>query len=147
MAAPGKIQRRLQAAIVLTALIPLLGAIYLAEKAVRDTSARYYTPEIGARLDQSLDLSKELARATKAVMRAEATAIAERSSLTAAVQARDGTAIVRELQASMARQKDLVSLRVLDGDRELASADRGRPVDEAKELTLEVHRTLGARAA
>jgi two-component system, NtrC family, nitrogen regulation sensor histidine kinase NtrY len=147
MTTSGRIQRRLQAAIVLTALIPLMGAIYLAEKAVRDTSARYYTPEIGARLDQSLDLSKELARATKAVMRTEATAIAERPKLTAAVEARDLAAIARELQAAVARQADLVSLRVMDGDRELGSADRGRPVDDAKELTLEVHRALGARAA
>lgn len=146
MASPGKIQHRLQAAIVLTALIPLLGAIYLAEKAVRDTSARYYTPELGARLDQSLDLSKELARATKAAMRAEATAIAERPALTAAMQARDGAALTRELRAALARHKDLVSLRIVDGDHALAQADRGRPVDEAKELTLEVHRALGVRA-
>lgn len=146
MAASGKIQRRLQAAIVLTALIPLMGAIYLAEKAVRDTSARYYTPEIGTRLDESLDLSKELARATKAVMRTEATAIAERPKLTAAVEARDHSAIARELQAALSRQADLVSLRVMDGERVLGAADRGRPVDDAKELTLEVHRALGARA-
>ena len=100
----GKIQRRLQAAIVFTALIPLLGAIYLAEKAVRDTSARFYMPEIGARLDESLDLTKELARATKTVMRTEATAIAERPGLTGAVTAHDRTAMVRELQAAVARQ-------------------------------------------
>lgn len=146
MAASGKIQRRLQAAIVLTALIPLLAAIYLAEKAVRDTAARFYMPEIGVRLDESLDLSKELARTTKAVMRAEATAIAERPTLSAAVASHDRDAMVRELRASIARQKDVVSLRVLDDDKELAKADRGRPVDDAKELTLEVHRALGSQA-
>lgn len=147
MRTPGNIQRRLQAAIVLTALIPLLAAIYLAAKAVRDTSARFYIPEIGARLDESLDLSKELARATKSVMRTEATAIAERPGLSAAVDAHDRAATARELEKSIARHRDLVSLKVVDGDRELAQADRGHPVDDAKELTLEVHRGLGARAA
>jgi hypothetical protein len=54
MAVFGRIRRRLALALGLTALIPVLAAIWLAESTVRRTSARFFVPEVGERLDQSL---------------------------------------------------------------------------------------------
>ena len=81
MAASGRIRRRLALAIVLTALIPLLAAVWLAESTVRRTSARFFIPEVGAHLDKSLGLYQELARNVKALMRQEAAEIALRPAL------------------------------------------------------------------
>ena len=77
MAASGRIRRRLALAIVLTALIPVLVAIVLAERAIQKAADRAFMPEIGQRLDQSLGLYQELARAVKASMRSSASAIAD----------------------------------------------------------------------
>ena len=72
----GRIRRRLALAIVLTALIPLLAAIWLAENTVRQTAARFFVPEVGSHLDRSLGLYQELARSVKALMRQEGAEIA-----------------------------------------------------------------------
>jgi len=72
----GRIQARLTLAVVITALIPVLVAIWLGDKYVRETGARYFVPEIGTHLDRSLGLYQELARTLKARMREEASAIA-----------------------------------------------------------------------
>ena len=60
MAASGRIRRRLALAIVLTALIPLLAAVWLAESTVRQTSARFFIPEVGSHLDKSLGVHREV---------------------------------------------------------------------------------------
>lgn len=143
MAPRGKIQRRLAAAIVLTALIPVLGAVWLARSMVQQTSERFFLPEIGVRLDESLGLYKELAQMQKASMRHQAAAIAAHQPLRAAAAQRDGTAALRELKLLIPRYPELASARVEDADgRVLASVDRGRPVDSAKEYELLVHSPL-----
>ncbi len=140
----GRIQRRLALAIVLTALIPLLGAVYVARMAVVQASDRFFRPEVREWLDQSLDLYVDLARAEKAAMRAEATAFAASPRLLAAATAHDAGALAAELRRVVKGHPNLVSLSVVDGDKTLAGADRGRPVDESREGTLEVRRRLGA---
>ena len=65
MPVSGRIRRRLALAIVLTALIPVLVAVWLAETAVRQAVARFYVPEIRLHLDRSLGLYQELARTVK----------------------------------------------------------------------------------
>jgi two-component system nitrogen regulation sensor histidine kinase NtrY len=144
---PGRIERRLAAAIVLTALIPLLGAIYLASSMVRQTSERFFVPEIGARLDEALGLYQELARLEKTAMRNEATAVAEAPEVIAATAAHDPAIAEAVLQRVLAAHPNLVSLTLSAADKKIASVDRGRPIDDAKELTLEVHRPIGSHAA
>lgn len=167
----GRIQARLALAIVLTALIPVLVAVWLGDKYVRETGARYFVPEIGQHLDRSLGLYQELARTVKARMREEGAAIALSPSLRRAVAARDSAAAAAELQAQLQQHPSLVSLRVVmpgdqaedsalparaaEPDREhppeppraatgkaFASVDRGRPLDPARENQLEVRRPL-----
>ena len=125
MAASGRIRRRLALAIVLTALIPVLVAILLAESMVRQTAARFFVPEIGSRLDQSLGLYQELARSVKASMRNAASAIAATEALRKAAREGDKAATKQELERLFPRYPALVSLRVLDAKgKTLATVDR-----------------------
>jgi two-component system, NtrC family, nitrogen regulation sensor histidine kinase NtrY len=144
MALFGRIRRRLALALLLTALIPLLAAVLLAASMLRQATARFYVPEVGVRLDQSLSLYQELARALKTSMRLAAAAIAAREPLRQAARNEDVAAMRRELERALSEYPQLVSLSVYDDqDRELVQVNRGHPVDEAKENKLEVMRSLG----
>lgn len=144
----GRIRRRLTLAIVLTALIPVLVAIGLVEITVRQTSARFFVPEIGQRLDQSLELYQELARAIKSRMRSDAHAIASDTVLREAVKSGDKARIEQRLRALRASYQDVVSLAVVNEDDEtIASADRGKPVDPKREKQLVVRRSLSGDGA
>jgi two-component system nitrogen regulation sensor histidine kinase NtrY len=140
----GRIRRRLALAIVLTALIPLLAAIWLAESTVRQTSARFYIPDVGAHLDKSLGLYQELARNVKALMRQEAAEIALRPALRRSAAAGDAAALETELRRAFKEHPTLVSLRVLDPDgKPLAHVERDRPLDPNRENQLDVSKPLG----
>jgi two-component system nitrogen regulation sensor histidine kinase NtrY len=141
------IRRRLTLAILLTALIPVLVAIWLAEATVRQTSARFFVPEVGARLDRSLGLYQELARAVKGEMKSEAALLAADEALRRAVVSRDENAVARELSRLIRSRPRLVSLEVRDGERVLGSAGRGRPLDPKTENRFEVVRALAASAS
>jgi two-component system, NtrC family, nitrogen regulation sensor histidine kinase NtrY len=136
------IRRRLTLAILVTALIPVLVAIWLAETTVRQTSARFFVPEVGARLDRSLGLYQELARSVKREMKSEAEAIAADERLRRAVDLGDEAALRLELTKKLRAHPRLVSLAVRDGEREIANVDRGRPLDPRTENQLEVSRAL-----
>ena len=116
MTRPGRIQVRLALAIVITALIPVLVAIWMGDKYVRETGARYFVPEIGTHLDRSLGLYQELARTLKARMREEAAAIALSPALRRAVAAGDAAGVTAELKKQLEQHPSLVSLRVALGD-------------------------------
>ncbi len=143
MPASGRIRRRLALAIVLTALIPLLAAIWLAESTVRQTSARFFIPDVGTHLDRSLGLYQELARNVKALMREEAAEISLRPELRRAVNSGSHAAIQTELKRAFAEHPSLVSLAVRDMDGQvLAEVTRDHPLDPARENQLEVTRAL-----
>jgi len=152
MAVIGRIRRRLAIAIVITALIPVLVAIWLAESAIRQTSERFFMPEVGARLDQSLELYQELAHAVKSRMRAEAAEIAAQPALqelaVVAPKAADPPrgAVQHELERQLKRHPTLVSLTVEAGDEVLATVDRGKPLDPKRENRLRVELPLRAGA-
>jgi nitrogen fixation/metabolism regulation signal transduction histidine kinase len=143
MARRTRIRRRLTIAMLVTAIIPVTVAIWLAEKTIRDTSARFFVPEVGARLDRSLGLYQELARSVKAAMRSQANAMAADDALARAVETRNEGAMKRELTRLFAQNPGLVSLSVRDRERVLASVDRGRPLDPQKENRMEVAHALG----
>jgi two-component system, NtrC family, nitrogen regulation sensor histidine kinase NtrY len=144
MAASGRIRRRLALAIVLTALIPLLAAVWLAESTVRQTSARFFIPDVGAHLDKSLGLYQELARNVKALMRQEAAEIALRPGLARAAAAADHGALEIELKRAFADHPSLVSLAVQDADgKTLAEVKRHKVLDPKRENQLEVGKAIG----
>jgi nitrogen fixation/metabolism regulation signal transduction histidine kinase len=139
----GSIRWRLTLAIGTTALIPLIAAILLASSMMRQTSARFFVPEIGARLDQSLELYRELARAVKARMRSEADTLAAQEPLRSAVEKGDAAAAEAALKGLFPRYPGLVELTVVTREgRTLAGVNRGRPVDETRENELRVERPL-----
>ncbi len=143
MAVSGRIRRRLALAIVLTALIPLIVAVLMARDAIHKSSERFFVPELGARLDQSLGVYQELARAVKSNMRSMAATIAMREALRVAAKGRDAAACRKELQAAFEEQASLVSLSVLDSDgNELCSRRRAAPLDPEREHQLEVMKSL-----
>ncbi len=143
MAASGRIRRRLALAIVLTALIPLLAAVWLAESTVRTTAARFYIPEVGAHLDKSLGLYQELARNMKALMRQEASEIALRPALRHAATGSDHGALAGELQRAFAEHPSLVSLAVHDAEgKVLGEVKRDKPLDAEHENQLDVQKPL-----
>src|SRR5688572_21872646 len=136
------IRRRLTLAILVTALIPVLVAVWLAETTVRQTSARFFVPEVGARLDRSVELYQELAHAVKAAMRSEAEALAANETLRRAAAAGDKDATRRELERVLPEHPSLVSLTVRDGDTVIAEVSRGRPLDARTEHGFSVVRAL-----
>lgn len=143
MAASGRIRRRLALAIVLTALIPLLAAVWLAESTVRTTSVKFFIPDVGAHLDKSLGLYQELARSMKALMRQEAAEIALRPALRRAATAGDRSALELELKRAFAEHPSLVTLAVRDPDgKTLAEVKRDKPLDPNHENQLEVGKAL-----
>jgi two-component system, NtrC family, nitrogen regulation sensor histidine kinase NtrY len=143
VAPSGRIRRRLALAIVLTALIPLLAAIWLAESTVRQASARFYIPDVGAHLDKSLGLYQELARSVKALMRQEAAEIALRPALRRAAAGTDHAALEAELRRAFTEHPTLVSLSVRDADgKPLARVERDKPLDLKSENQLDVSKPL-----
>jgi len=133
-------------AIVLTALIPLLAAVWLAEISVRTTSAKFFIPDVGAHLDKSLGLYQELARNVKALMRQEAAEIAVRPGLRRAVAADDHQGMEAELKRAFADHPSLVSLAVRNADgATLAEVKRDKPLDPNHENQLEVRKALSDR--
>ena len=139
----GRIRRRLALAIVLTALIPVCAAIWLSRSMLRQSSARFFQPEIGQRLTQSLELYQDLAAAVKGRMRSNTEAIAALADVRAAAGARDSAALTAALAAQLPRFPDLVSLEVRDeADEELGRVDRGKPIDPEAELQLAVSQPL-----
>ncbi|HMJ09851.1 MAG TPA: ATP-binding protein [Polyangiaceae bacterium] len=142
-----RIRRRLAAAIVATALIPVIVAIFIAESMVRQTSERFFTPELGTRLDQSLDLYQELARAVKSAMRYEASAIAADAPLRQAALAGDAAGVQKALERVFPAYPNLVSLSVVGAsDEELGNVKRKAPLDVKRENRLEVPRSLSDSA-
>jgi nitrogen fixation/metabolism regulation signal transduction histidine kinase len=141
---PGRIQARLALAIGITALIPVLVAIWLGAKYVRETGARYFVPEIGSHLDRSLGLYQELARTMKARMREEGSEIALSPALRRAVARHDPALVESELKKQLNEHPSLVSMRVIvsPNQQELARVDRGRPLDPERENELDVTRPL-----
>src|ERR1044071_395047 len=95
----GRIRRRLALAIVLTALIPVCAAIWLSRSMLRQSSARFFQPEIGKRLTQSLELYQDRAAAVKSLMRSNTEAMATSEDVRDAATAKDAGRLEAALRA------------------------------------------------
>ena len=139
----GRIRRRLALAIVLTALIPVCAAIWLSSSMLRQSSARFFQPEIGQRLTQSLELYQDLAAAVKSRMRSNTEAMATSEDLRDAATAKDTMRLEAALRAQLEHYPDLVSVEVRNENDDVVSrADRGRAIDPETELQLAVTQPL-----
>jgi two-component system nitrogen regulation sensor histidine kinase NtrY len=139
----GKIERRLALVILLTATLPLAGALALAIALMDYASSVWLRPEVEQQLERGIDLYKTYIRSVKADMNHQADAMAGDVALREAAARHDGAACSAALDAIFPRYTQLVSLSVEDEDaRTLAARDRGSPIDEETERRLEVRRPL-----
>ncbi|WP_437673443.1 sensor histidine kinase [Sorangium sp. So ce131] len=147
MRIPGRTERRVVAAILVTALIPLVASIVVARTVIARVSATAFQPEFGVHLDRALGVYAELAAAIKQGMRLEAEAIAAGDALRRGAFAGGARPLEAELARLLEAHPTLVSLRVERcGDELVASRERGRPVDPAREKTLSVRRPIARPA-
>ncbi len=143
MAKPGRIRRRLALAIVLTALIPLLAALWYSQFTVRTWAERFYRPEVAERLDASLELYKELVAITKGSLRWEAAALAASPDLERAARERSAPLADQALGAALAAHPDLASLALVDDEGvTLAERARAAPLNEQSEHAFTVEQPV-----
>jgi len=143
MAMPSRTAWRLTLAVLLAAVIPLFASILIARMLVSNVSAQLYNPRVGQELERSLELYQELARSMKSGMRYQADAIAAQEGLRAAAMLNHKPSIDQELTELFPTHDNLVQLAVTDADGNIiVERKRPKPVDETKELALEVRRPL-----
>jgi two-component system nitrogen regulation sensor histidine kinase NtrY len=140
---PGKTERRLALALLLTSLVPLAAAIYLANSMLSHAANFFFNPEVGRQLDHGVDVYKDYVKAIKADMRHQTDAIAADETLREAAKRKNTELLESELDALFPRFPELVSLSIVDSSgNTLAHRDRGRPVNEATERSLPDQRPL-----
>jgi nitrogen fixation/metabolism regulation signal transduction histidine kinase len=139
----GKTEGRLVLALLVTSLVPLAAAIYLASSMLAQSADLWFNPEVGQQLDRGVDVYKDYVKAIKDDMRHQTDAISADETLREAAKNKNTELIEAQLDALFPRFPELVTLYVEDdkGNR-LASRDRGRPVNEATERSLEVRHPL-----
>jgi nitrogen fixation/metabolism regulation signal transduction histidine kinase len=140
---PRKTERRLAVVILVTAVLPLATALLLANFMFSYASKLWFDPEVGEQLDRGAALYKDYVRAIKEDMRHQTDAIAADETLREAARSRNTALIEAQLDVLFPRFPELVALDVEDdGGRVLAKRDRGRPVNDATERSLDVRRPL-----
>lgn len=141
---PGKTERRLALAILVTAIVPLVAAIFLSQSLFSQAAAIWFNPQVGEQLDRGVGLYRDYVNVVKEDMRHQADAIAADPELRADAVRSDTVAVEGRLDELFPKHPGLVSVRVDDKDgNALGQRDRGAPVDDAKEKKLEVTRSLG----
>jgi nitrogen fixation/metabolism regulation signal transduction histidine kinase len=126
-------------------MLPLAVAMFLASSLFSQASAIWFRPEVGEQLDRGVAIYKDYVDAIKDDMRHQTDAIAADEALRVAAIAKNSEQVEAELDVLFPRFPQLAQLMIED-DRGtiLAKRDRGRPVDETKERSLEVVRPLSA---
>src|SRR5690606_15788214 len=130
-------------AILLTAVIPLIFAIYWAGKLVDHALAQAFNPELGAQLERSLEVYQDLVQTIKSDFRHRAEAMAAHEPLRAAAILEHEPSVEQELDAVFRRFDNVVTISVLNGDGKLlGQRHREQPFDPQTERKLEVRRPL-----
>ncbi len=129
--------------ILLTAIVPLVAAVLLANSLFKQAASIWFDPEVGQQLDRGVDVYKDYVKAIKDDMRHQTDAIAADEVLREAAKKRNTELIEAQLDTLFPRFPQLVALSIEDADGNLlARRDRGRPVNDATERSLDVRRTL-----
>jgi two-component system nitrogen regulation sensor histidine kinase NtrY len=141
---PGKTEQRIALVVLLTAILPLAGAMLLGRTLLSYSSSVWLRPrpEVEVELNRGIDLYADYVHLVKDDMDHQADAIVGDVGLRQAALRHDPDASGRALDALLPKYPQLAALEVVDGDRVLAARDRGRPVDQATERSREVKRDL-----
>jgi nitrogen fixation/metabolism regulation signal transduction histidine kinase len=147
----GKTERRLAIVIIVTTMVPLAAALYLATQMFRRASAVWYSPEVGEQLDRGVDVYKDYVKAIKDDLKHQTVAIAADPVLREAAKKQNIETLESELDALFPSFTSLVELRVLReppssplppydpqdlASKTMSHRDRGRPVDMHTEKSL-----------
>ncbi len=139
----GTTERRLAVVILISTMVPLVAAIYLATSMFRQASAIWFNPEVGEQLDRGVDVYKDYVKAVKDDLKHQTVAIAADPVLREAARKRNIETLESEIDALFPHFPELAALAVEDASGQVLSRrDRGRPVDAATERSLEVRRPL-----
>lgn len=139
----GRTERRLATVILVTTMVPLAAALYLATSMFRQASAIWFNPEIGEQLDRGVDVYKDYVKAVKDDLKHQTVAIAENPVLREAAKTNDIETLESEVDALFPHFPDLAALAIEGAKGQtLSRRDRGRPVDASTERSLEVRRPL-----
>jgi len=135
---PGTTEWRLVAVILATTLAPLVVALYIASSLFQQASSVWFKPEVGRQLDRGVEVYKDYVKAVKDDLGHQTAAMAADENLREAAKKKNPEMAEAELDALFPRFPSLVSLSVEDQDHNvLARRDRGRPVNDATERSLE----------
>ena len=140
----GRTDLRVLVAILITALIPLLGSASFSRTIVARISATAFQPEFGAHLDQALTVYADLARAMKDALRTETVVMAGSSAARDPAFFRDEARRANAL-ANLAASHRHAHREIARGDglrrtRERSDAGRHRPRDEERHGDPDPHR-------
>lgn len=102
----GRIERRLTAAVVVMAALPLVIGIVLALRVAQKAADLFYDPRVGRELEASLDVYGPLVRALQSSMHYRAEAIAAIEPLRAAAAIGDAKEVDDELRDAFERYSD-----------------------------------------
>jgi nitrogen fixation/metabolism regulation signal transduction histidine kinase len=139
----GTTERRLAMVILISTMVPLAAALYLATSMFRQASAIWFNPEIGEQLDRGVDVYKDYVKAVKDDLKHQTVAIAADPVLREAAKKKNIETLESEIDALFPHFPELVALAVEDANGQVLSRrDRGRPVDAATERSLEARRAL-----
>ncbi|CAN5924357.1 hypothetical protein BH11MYX4_BH11MYX4_00440 [soil metagenome] len=139
----GTTERRLAMVILISTMVPLAAALYLATSMFRQASAIWFNPEIGEQLDRGVDVYKDYVKAVKDDLKHQTVAIAADPVLREAARKKNIETLESEIDALFPHFPELAALAVEDVNGQVLSRrDRGRPVDTATERSLEVRRPL-----
>lgn len=141
----GRTQFRVVAAILVTAVIPLVTSILIARTIITRVSDTAFQPELGPAIDKSLLVYVDLVKAIKDGMKHEAEAISRSSELRRVAAGDDSKALSDELGRIVAKRPRLATIAVsTDEGQVLATRSRARKVDPTTERTLTVTKPLDA---
>jgi two-component system nitrogen regulation sensor histidine kinase NtrY len=142
---PRSIVGRLTLALLVTSILPLVAAIFVANTLFSYGADFWFTPEVGQELDRSVAIHKRYVQTIKDDMRHQADAISADEVLREAAGKRNTELVEAELDELFPHYPELAVLRIEDASGVvLAQRDRGRPIDEKNERSLPVTRPLAS---
>jgi nitrogen fixation/metabolism regulation signal transduction histidine kinase len=142
---PGKTERRVALALLVTSIVPLAAAILVANWLLSQAASIWFNPEVGQQLDRGVDIYKDYVKAIKDDMRHQTDAISADEVLREAAGKHNSELTEVQLDTLFPRFPELVALRIEDNNGVvLAKRDRGHPVNDATERSLEVKRALAS---
>lgn len=141
-------QTRVVAALVVTALLPLVTAIALANTVIQRASSTAFQDEFGEHLERSLGVYADLVEAMKTSMQHEGAAIAAsptlREAVSVAESSGDASPVNQELARVLAAHPTLSSAALHRGEAVVASQRRAQPLDERVARAFTVKVPMGA---